>query len=620
MSETKKQNDFDVLLEYLRQNRGFDLSGYKRTTLSRRVNKRIQTVGIEHYDEYMDYLEVHPEEFEQLFNTILINVTGFFRDPKGWEFINTVAIPRIIDNKKAGYPIRVWSAGCASGEEAYSITMMLAEHLGMNEFKKRVKVYATDLDEEALAKARLAVYSESEVKDVPPELLEKYFERNGGRYTFNKELRRSVIFGRHDLLQDAPISRIDLLLCRNILMYFNSEAQSRILGRLNYALNEDGYMFLGKAEMLLTHLNLFTPVDLPNRIFTKVPSAHGRERLLLKFNNGGEDTTNPSTRIIQLRDSAFRSGSVAEMIVDVDGFLVMINDKARRLFDLSMRDLGRPFHDLDLSYRPVDLRSSIDQAYQRKNEVDLKDVEFSSNWEEKIYLDVHLIPLTHNGGTVLGISISFFDVTEHKQLQMQLVQANQDLETAMEELQATNEELETTNEELQSTIEELETTNEELQSTNEELETMNEELQSTNEELETMNDEMSQRTEEVNHLNAFLESIMTSLRGGVVVMDKELNVQIWNKRSEDLWGMRLEEVKEHNFFGLDIGIPMDQLRKPVRSILNNEVEMVELEINATNRRGRSVICDVICTPLYSVLKEIQGVILIIEQKVVVGES
>ncbi|RYG30000.1 protein-glutamate O-methyltransferase CheR, partial [bacterium] len=215
--------EIDKLLAYLKSTRGFDFDAYKRTTLQRRVQKRISLVGLSQYDEYIDYLEVHPDEFQHLFNTILINVTSFFRDLESWDYLRETVLPRITEARTGDDDsIRVWNAGCASGQEAYTTAMMFAEALGTEAFRERVKIYATDLDDEALGQSRLASYSAKGVETLPDGYREKYFERVGDRFVFDRELRRSVIFGRHDLIQDAPISRVDLLMCRNTLMYFNA--------------------------------------------------------------------------------------------------------------------------------------------------------------------------------------------------------------------------------------------------------------------------------------------------------------------------------------------------------------------------------------------------------------
>jgi len=268
MPQVSADQDLEVLLDHLKRNRGFDFTGYKRASLARRVDKRVQALGVGGYASYVDFLEVHPEEFEALFNTILINVTTFFRDEAAWECLRGKVLPDLIGRKSATEPIRVWSAGCASGQEAYSVAILLAELLGPDAYRARVKIYATDVDEEALAQARHATYPAAMLDQVPPDLIDRYFDRINANYSFRKDLRRQIIFGRHDLIQDAPISRVDLLVCRNTLMYFNAETQATILLRFHLALNDGGVLFLGRAETLLTHTSTFAPLDLKHRIST----------------------------------------------------------------------------------------------------------------------------------------------------------------------------------------------------------------------------------------------------------------------------------------------------------------------------------------------------------------
>jgi two-component system, chemotaxis family, CheB/CheR fusion protein len=615
MRSDEPENDLETLLDFLRRSRGFDFTGYKRTSLSRRIDKRMQAVGIDDYLSYLDYLEVVPDEFAQLFNTILINVTSFFRDPSAWEYLAEQIIPRIIDSKKPDDPIRIWSAGCASGEEPYTLAMVAAEALGVDAVRERVKIYATDVDEEALNQARQARYSAHDVEGTPPELLERYFERNGEGFLFSKELRRSVIFGRHDLTQDAPISHVDLLVCRNVLMYFNSDAQAHIVTRFSFALQDGGFLFLGKAEMLLAHSDVVAAVDLKRRVFSKVPHATLRERLLVFANRGeGENLPLPG-RDDRLREAAFEAGPEAQLVVDAAGQLVIVNDRARRLFNLNEQDIGRPFHDLELSYRPVELRSKIQQAYIERRPSKVFDAEWRDPAGDSVSLEVQIVPLVDEQKALLGASVTFTDVTRSRRFQQELEHANRDLEDAYAELQSTNEELETTNEELQSTVEELETTNEELQSTNEELETMNEEMQSTNDELQTINDELSLRTTELNQVNAFLESIWASLGGAVVVLDAELRVLVWNHRAEDLWGVRPEEVQGRHFLNLDIGLPAEQVRPALRTTLAGEETSASTMVEATNRRGRHIRIRVTCSPLLGSDQSIQGVIVLLADSV-----
>lgn len=616
MSHPGKNLEFEALLEYIKRSRGFDFTGYKRSTLMRRVNKRMQSVGLEGYSDYLDYLEVHPDEFNHLFNTLLINVTAFFRDRPTWDYLSSDIIPRILASKKPQDPIRVWSAGCAGGQEAYTIAMVLAQIVGIEQFRKRVKIYATDVDEEDLNQARQAAYSKQELEGLSSEEIELFFELSHNSYTFRKELRRSVIFGRHDLIQDAPISKIDLLICRNTLMYFNADTQARIAARFHFALNDHGFLCLGKAEMLVTYSNAFTPVDLKRRIFTKVLRSNAREHLGNSMGNDGASSQNSIYQ--RLREVAFDKSPLASFVVDANGLLVLINERSRLLFNLTLRDVGRPLQDLEISYRPVELRSCIEQAYNQSRLVTVRDVDFVAPQGERILLDVQIEPLLDAENSVLGASITFTDVTRYKRLQADLEYSNQELETAYEELQSTNEELETTNEELQSSNEELETTNEELQSTNEELETMNEELQATNEELHTVNDELQRSSEEFNRANAFLESILSSLKGGVVVVNRDLRIQTWNHRTEDLWGLRTEEALGQNFLNLDIGLPVEQLRQPIRCCLSGtgdrDDSCSEITIDAINRRGKQIKCRVSCTPLIGADQQTQGVILLMEDR------
>ncbi|AIE83590.1 MCP methyltransferase, CheR-type with PAS/PAC sensor [Fimbriimonas ginsengisoli Gsoil 348] len=273
------------------------------------------------------------------------------------------------------------------------------------------------------------------------------------------------------------------------------------------------------------------------------------------------------------------------------------------------RDLGKAFQDLDISFRPAELRSGIEQAGLQRRPIVHKDVAWTKITGETVVLDITITPLETDSGDFVGTSIAFEDVTQNKLLQNELLNFNQELETAYEEVQSTNEELQTTNEELQSTVEELETTNEELQSTNEELETMNEELQAANEELETINDELRKRSNELNRANSFLESILAGLRDGVIVLDHDLHVLAWNHRSEDLWGIRREEAAGKHLLNLDIGLPLEQLRQPIRACLATK-EPQSITVDAINRRGRPLNCQVTFSPLFSHAGQQAGVIVL----------
>ena len=586
------------LLDHVKGTRGVDLSGYKATSLTRRIRKRMAAVHATTFDDYLTVLDGNDDEFAALFDTVLINVTSFFRDAETWQVVADEVIPSVINEREPGDPLRVWVAGCASGEEAYTIAILLCEALGESAYARRVKIYATDADEGVLAQARLGRFPHQALAEsVPTPLIERYFDAKSSDLVFRKTLRRTIVFGRHDLVRDPPISRVDLLTCRNTLMYFTPPTQRHILRQLHFALRPTGYLVLGRSEALATRNDLFTPFDLKRRVFRRVASS---KEATVSDHRETHRSGPPPSRISEgtgLGGSVFDVSPVAQVVVAADGEVVAINHQARQLFGLSAQDVGRSFQDLEISYRPLELRTQVDLVLAERHTRTIRAVEWQRGAERQWY-DVTLQPLFSDRGVVEGTVIGFTIVTAQHLLNDELAKARIDLETAYEELQSTVEELETTNEELQSTNEELETTNEELHSTNEELETTNEELQSTNEELETMNDELRQRSIELDEINLYLEAILTGLQSAVVVVDREVRVRLWNRHAQELWGLRSDEVQGEHLLNLDIGLPVEHLRQPVRMCLAGE-QPDEIELNAVNRRGRSVTCVVQASPLRS---------------------
>jgi two-component system CheB/CheR fusion protein len=475
--------------------------------------------------------------------------------------------------------------------------MLLAEAVGVEEFRDRVKIYATDVDEEALVQARAASYEERDVRAVPPELRDKYFESQNDHYVFRTDLRRSIIFGRNDLVQDAPISRVDLLLCRNTLMYFNAETQERILERFHFALTESGLLFLGKAEMLLSHRDLFVAVDAKRRYFQKVPRARRANRTAQEP-NGGFATTVAAADSTRLRSEALAANPVATITVGQDGALASANQRAETLFNLHRRDLGRPLSDLEVSYRPFDVRTLIDQALADRRPMWARDVEWVRSPIETLVLDIQVVPLFDNHDSISGTALFFNDVTRYRKLQTDLEFTNNQLETAYEELQ--------------STVEELETTNEELQSTNEELETMNEELQSTNDELNAINDELSERTQDLDDANTFMQSMLGSLRAAVVVVDRDMVIRVWNQRADDMWGLRPDEAVGQHLLALDVGLPTDQLRPLVRQLFEDGAQPDEMRLDGTNRKGRQIAVRVVGSTL-QLRSELPAALLVMDE-------
>jgi two-component system CheB/CheR fusion protein len=609
---TQERNpDFEALLDFLRDERGFDFTGYKRPSLMRRISKRMQEARLDgDFAAYREHLAQHPDEFTQLFDTVLINVTSFFRDTAAWEYVSAEIVPRLVEARAPSDPIRIWSTGCSTGEEAYTLAILFAEAVGDDAFKQRVKIYATDVDDGALGAGRAAAYTLAQLEPVPEALRTQYFEAQNGVYCFRPDLRRSVIFGRHDLVQDPPISRIDFLVSRNTLMYFDADAQQRILANFHFALRDDGYLFLGKSEVLVARSPLFAAVDLRRRVFAKVPIAAARERVARPHAPEEAADAAEVARDDNVQVAGFETSPVAQILVDRAGRLAAANMAARMLFGLAHRDVGSLLQDLELSYRPVELRSRIEQVYSEGHAVTLRDVEWHAGAEIR-FVDVVVQPLTSPTGIPIGVAIAFTDVTRYRRLGEALQESKREVEVAYEELQSTVEELETTNEELQSTNEELETTNEELQSTNEELETMNEELQSTNEELETMNEELRQRTDELNDVNSFLEAVLASLAAALVVVDRELRITAWNEAARDLWGLHSHEVVGEHLLNLDIGLPVDKLRAPIRSVLGGNGGG-PIELDAVNRRGKQTRVVLRFAPLASNGNDVRGAIVMME--------
>ncbi|WP_216893732.1 CheR family methyltransferase [Nocardia alni] len=596
--DSSEDQALEELLIFIRDSRGFDFTGYKRSSLARRIRKRMHEVGVTGYLDYRDRLESDAEEFRYLFNTILINVTSFFRDIEAWQHLQSEVVQNLTA-PDASNEIRIWSAGCSSGEEAYSLAIVFAEELGIDECVRRVKIYGTDVDEEALQDARSGLYSARALEPLPEELRNRYFEPNGDKFLFRSDLRRRVIFGRHDITRDAPISRLDLLICRNALMYFNVEAQSQILDRFHFALREGGYLFLGKAEMLLSAGSRFEVTNMRQRMFRRrigdsvTPHPVSVPRLDVQLGPEVQDVVKRR----QLSKLALEAAPFAMLGIDTEGKVTVVNSQMRSAFGLNQHDVGRPLSDLEISYRPTELRSLIDRALAEHRTIRVGGVERRAGPGDTQFFDVSVQPLWAADSSPAGMMVNFIDTTVAIRLALEVKVKREQLETAYEELQSTNEELETTNEELQSSIEELETTNEELQSTNEELETTNEELQSGNEELETMNEEMRIRTGELDETRTFLEGVLSSIGAGIVVLDGDLCVRSWSRGAEELWGLRAEEVSQQPFFSLDFGLPTDGLMEVLQASLDSGRRAGPVDVPAINRIGRSIVCAVTCSPL-----------------------
>jgi len=564
------------LLDELAEQRNFDFRGYKKTTLERRFRRRIFQLNLPDYARYGEYIRKHPDEINQLLNTILINVTEFFRDPPAWEILRHEILPNLLKRIKPGHSFRAWSAGCASGEEPYSIAILLAEHFGARIHDYDVKIYATDIDEDALNSARRGEYSLEAVRRVRPEWREKYFHGKG-LLRVSREIRRLVIFGRSNLGQDAPISHVNLLVCRNVLIYFDSDLQKHILTRLHYALEPGGILFLGKSESQLTNSPHFQRLNSRWRIFQRITSSlpdedrpdARQEATDVTATNGARGGVELQT-LRQQHRYLMETLRIGVLSLSLEDTVRQHNTAALTLCGLAPSDLnGKRLQDTDLFLRIPELGGQL-QATRVNNESSRFPTRLKIGNQEKL-LEVTIRPLLDERAQRCGTLIYLDDQSVQEKLQTTV----EELESTSEELQSANEELETTNEELQSTNEELETTNEELQSTNEELETTNEELQSLNEELETTNQELEERTKELDQVNSVYAQTLEKIRLPVMLVNQERHIEFWNQMALRLFGFKSKPPMDLTIDQLPLSASMRSLLiRRHRAVLLKEQPMV----------------------------------------------
>ncbi|HJT00401.1 MAG TPA: CheR family methyltransferase [Terriglobales bacterium] len=537
------------LVSELANSRNLDLRGYKPTTLERRIRKRMSEVNTRGYANYLEKVHQDPHEVDLLLNTILINVTEFFRDPQAWEAVRTEVLPGLLHAIKPGDTFRAWCAGCASGEEPYSLAILISDFLRDKLADYDIKIYATDIDEEALTTARRGEYAAERMRRMRPEWRERYFD-GSTRLRINREQRRLVIFGRSNLMIDAPISHCQLIVCRNLLIYFDTATQKQILGRMHYALEPGGVLFLGKAESKLSESHLFRPLNLRWRLFQRFDD--GAENLgfppprQAEAGNHPMDKTSQQLQMLQLYHryilDTLKSGI---MELDSTDIVVNHNQAALGIWALPGAQLqGKRLQNTEIVTRCPELARHLETSHGKPEPVEFQCSLRADSQEKTIHVFIRAI--VSSEGERTGTLIYCDDISVQEKLQTTIEQ----LEATGEELQSANEELETTNEELQSTNEELETTNEELQSTNEELETTNEELQSLNEELENMNDELEQRTRELHQVTGRYAETLRRMPWPVMLVDKEETIQLWNAAAQKLFGVSATSV---------VGISMDRL-------------------------------------------------------------
>lgn len=451
---------FEALLDYLKHSRGCDLTSYKRSSLMRRFQHRMQSININTFENYLQYLQWHIEEYFALLDNVLINVTSFFRDRETWDYLAEEIVPKLIASKQPEAPIRVWSAGCATGQEIFSILILLAEALGIETCLRRVQCYATDADASALAQAREATYSHSEITGIHPDWLEKYFERTETGYMFHPRLRRNIVFSQHDLTQDAPISKIDLLVCRNVLIYFNSEAQAPILARFHFVLNNTGFLVLGKAEALMNHRQIFKPVNLNQRIYTKGVNLELADYLSITPKPRKQQVTNVLLLQNYFWEAAFEASSFALIAIDADGYLHHANEQARGLFGLTFDAWKRHFQELE----PAKLISAdtLKKALlSNQNLTVLKNIEWRTKKGSR-YFEINISRVLTIKKHLLGAVLAFIEIPNYQQVAEELQSTQLELTRAYQALAETKATLSMAYQELESTQKELDIVNQQM--------------------------------------------------------------------------------------------------------------------------------------------------------------
>lgn len=549
---TGEKDSLEELLEDVRELHGVDFSGYKTPTILRRLKSRIVATGAADIEGYSRYLLGHPEEYQKLINSLLIKVTEFFRDADLFEHLRDEIMPRLIEEARVrGNELRLWSAGCATGEEAYSLAIMVAEALGDEISRFKVRIFATDVDDGAVGFARTGVYSRQAIANVPEDLLERYFEAIDGEYRVNNRIRSIVVFGKHDLGQRAPFPRIDLVLSRNVLIYFTAELQRRALDLFAHSLRDGGRLVLGKAESVSTRAEYFEPGNREQKVFYR-----RGERFILPAPPRSTASPAPSTWTTSARakpepygagvspdvirgpaSDALRDLPVGVVIVDSRYDISFINAAAQRMLSIYSPAIGEDLIHLLQGSAYTQLRPAIDAAFTEQDAIEVEDfVAESLDSGEPHYLRLVVYPHVPGarGAATFGpgsdeieagdtdrppalasaesVMITIGDVSalgrerddlnerlQSSEAELKRVSAiNQRLADKGRQLEKGNRELSRINQDIQASNEELSLSSEEAQAATEEVETLNEELQATNEELETLNEELQATIEELN--------------------------------------------------------------------------------------------------------------------------
>ncbi|MGB5928577.1 MAG: CheR family methyltransferase, partial [Cyclobacteriaceae bacterium] len=601
-SEITIQQGLKKLYRKIHRDYGVYLGDYKETTITRRLQRRMVAKQKMDLEEYIDYALKNPEEQSEFYHDMIISVTEYFRDHDAFIAIEK-HIRELVKEKPDTDTYRVWIPGCATGEEAYSIACLFGEILGGVEAleEKRVQIFATDIDEKALAIGRKGVYEAKSLYAISHKMLDKYFIGQGKTFRVRKELRDCILFNRHNIIENPPFKRLDLVSCRNLLIYLQPEIQSKLINLFHYSLNEDGLMFLGKSENISRHEDLFSILDKSNKIFKKksgytVPPSNFSSPMSLSKKYGKENTVRSVTErrnIEKMFDDLMESLAPSSILVDDNLVVKKIYGSAQEY--VSLRQGNFSSNIVDLLYS--DLKSIVQiliMKVQRSNQPSANSIIRRKEEDEYYTLKVSVKPIPE----MRGKGKQFLIVFEKGEVNLETAnlqhpidsddtdvqQLNDEVSSLREHLRSVVEELESSNEELQLSNEEMQSSNEELQSTNEELETANQELQSTNEELSTVNDELNNKTQELEKQTAELEQLVNSLHYPVLRVDEEYQVKRFNLAAQKTFNIQKHTSEAIALFAvLPHELNFDELRKKMQQVLESSEESTEDEVMFNGR-------------------------------------
>ncbi len=559
----------DVLV-FLRTRTGRDFTSYKRATILRRIARRMQVNGVEGLHDYQSFLRTHPGEAGALLQDLLISVTNFFRDREAFDALEHDVIPSLFANKETNEHVRVWIPACATGEEAYSIAMLLFEHAQTLDSPPAIQVFGSDLNEDAIQSARVGVYPDSIATDVTEERLKRFFTRESGGYRVRREVREVILFATHDLLKDPPFSRMDLISCRNLLIYLGRDAQERVQELFHFAVQPGGKLFLGTSEAIDETSHLFRPLDKKHRIYVQQPVARsflpvplGPSTLLRAVQsqplpahakaaaaisnlaNALLEREPDPHRLAELHFKLIDRYSSPSVLVNAQHELVHISERAGRILRFGG---GEPTLDLLKTVDPAiraTLRAALFRASETGAPVDAAQVSMELDGRTQS-VTIHVTPTPEIGPGYMLVVFATLDVTRSETapvLPDALVRSlEREVEHAKLQLRATVEQSEASGEELKASNEELQAMNEELRSASEELETSREELQSINEELTTVNQEMKVRMDALGTANADLQNLLSATSIATVFLDTELAIMRYTPLAADIFHLIPSDV------------------------------------------------------------------------------